>query len=198
MIDPPALLGTYTPPPARVGDRLYCRSRRAWCKVTSWTDGPIPWPKGVQVGIRSGPALIVTRELERAIRTESAIALKHWFGVRTNTVWRWRRHFIPGEGHVRTRGDRIIQRRNSAAGADVTRGVPLSDEVCDARSAAAKAAGRQPPPRWATTGWTAEQLALLGTMPDADLAAKIGRTPEAVRCKRTAAGIPTHTDRRRK
>jgi hypothetical protein len=194
----PALLGTYTPPPVRAGARLYCRLRRAWCRVSSWTDAPIPWPRGVQIGIRSGPALIVTRDLERAVRTESAEALKHWFGVSTHTAWKWRRRFIPGAGHVRTRGDRLTHRRISAAGADVLRGVPLSEEVCEARSAAAKAAGRKPTGRWAATGWTAEQLALLGTMPDTDLAARIGRTTEAVRSKRQVARFPTHTDRRRR
>jgi hypothetical protein len=165
--------------------------------VSSWTDAPIPWPRGVQIGIRSQPSLIVTRDLERAVRTESAESLKHWFGVSTWTAWKWRRSFIPGPGHVRTRGDRLTHRRISEAGADATRGVPLSDDVCDARAAAAKAAGRKPPNRWAATGWTAEQLALLGRVPDAELAARIGRTEEAVRRKRTAAGVPTHTDRRR-
>jgi len=194
----PPLLDTYTPPPARAGARLYCRSRRAWCRVTSWTDALLSWPRGVQVGIRSAPGLIVTRELERAVRTESAAAVKHWFGVGTRVVWKWRRAFVPGPGHVRTRGDRLTQRRNSAAGADAVRGVPLSEAACDARAAAAKAAGRRPPPRWEATGWTAEQDALLGTMTDADLAARIGRTVGAVRSRRTNAGIPTHTDRRRK
>jgi len=38
--------------------------------------------------------------------------------------------------------------------------------------------------------WTAEQLALLGTLPDADVAARIGRTPNAVRVMRDRLGIP--------
>ena len=127
-LDATVLLCTYAPPPVRAGARLYCRLRQAWCKVTSWSDAPIPWPRGVQLGIRSGPGLIVTRDLERAVKTESAAAVKHWFGVGTTAVWKWRR-LIPGEGHVRTRGDRLTRRRNSAAGADAARGVPLSEEV---------------------------------------------------------------------
>jgi hypothetical protein len=35
----------------------------------------------------------VSEELVRAIRTESAAALKHWFGISTGTVWSWRRAF---------------------------------------------------------------------------------------------------------
>jgi hypothetical protein len=38
--------------------------------------------------------------------------------------------------------------------------------------------------------WTAEELALLGTMPDAEVAARTGRTVEAVRVKRRRAGLP--------
>ena len=46
--------------------------------------------------------------------------------------------------------------------------------------------------------WTAEELALLGTMPDEDLAKQLGRTVEAVRVQRTRRDIPTARDRRRK
>ena len=42
------LLGTYTSPAARLGARVYCRFRRTWCRVTSFTDTLIPWPR-VQV-----------------------------------------------------------------------------------------------------------------------------------------------------
>jgi hypothetical protein len=52
--------------------------------------------------------------------------------------------------------------------------------------------------RWKTTGWTPEQLALLGQLPDAEVAAKIGRTEKAVRVKRLKLGIATAVDRRRK
>jgi hypothetical protein len=57
---------------------------------------------------------------------------------------------------------------------------------------------RLPSGRWAETGWTAAQLALLGTLPDERLAACIGRTPTAVRVMRTRLGIPSACDRRRK
>jgi hypothetical protein len=45
-------------------------------------------------------------------------------------------------------------------------------------------------------GWTAEELALLGTAPDAEVAAEIGRTEGAVTLKRCKLGIPTFCDRR--
>jgi hypothetical protein len=46
------------------------------------------------------------------------------------------------------------------------------------------------PQRWAQTGWTAGQLALLGTLPDDEVAKRIGGTPGAVRVKRGKLRIP--------
>jgi hypothetical protein len=68
-----------------------CLYRGAWCKVTSWTDAPISWPRVLPAGGRSHPGLLVTTELRRAIRTESAEALKHWFGISTLVAWKLRR-----------------------------------------------------------------------------------------------------------
>jgi hypothetical protein len=45
--------------------------------------------------------------------------------------------------------------------------------------------------------WTAAELALLGTLPDAEVAERIGRTVGAVPCKRTTLGIGTARDRRK-
>ena len=44
---------------------------------------------------------------------------------------------------------------------------------------------------------TDEKLALLGTMPDAELAARIGRSPMAVTLKRTRRKSPRHGAGRR-
>jgi len=188
----PSLVGTYTAPEVKVGDRVWCRYRRCWCRVISWTDAPISWPRAARVGVPGGPGLWVNAELARAVRTESAAAMMHWFGVCHNPVWRWRRAFIPGNRQVRTEGDRIVHRRNSEKGAAVTRGVPLSDEVCKARSAAAKAAGRRPPLRGVWSDWTPKELAKLGTAPDDVVAIRIGRTVSAVRARRARLGIPPH------
>lgn len=40
--------------------------------------------------------------------------------------------------------------------------------------------------------WTAERLSLLGTMPDAELAARLGLCRDTVRTKRAAMKIPAH------
>jgi hypothetical protein len=45
--------------------------------------------------------------------------------------------------------------------------------------------------------WTDEQEALLGTMPDEEVARRTGRTSNGVRLKREKLGIPNPCDRRR-
>jgi hypothetical protein len=46
--------------------------------------------------------------------------------------------------------------------------------------------------------WTRRELALLGKLPDEEVAARVGRTPNAVRIKREKLGIPNPVDRRRR
>jgi hypothetical protein len=46
--------------------------------------------------------------------------------------------------------------------------------------------------------WTRKEKALLGTMPDGELATRIGRTAEAVRIMRQTLGLATAMDRRRR
>lgn len=194
---PPALIGTYTPPPVKVGDVVRCRYRRARCRVTSWTDAPVSWPRCNQLGVRGGSGLLVADELVRAVCTESAAAIKYHFGVSATVVWRWRRRFIPGQGHVRTPGDQATHRRLSAAGAAAMKAREWTDEERDARAGLSKRLGLRPTGRWSKTGWTEEQDALLGTMPDEDVAAAAGRTAEAVRCRRRVLKVKTFADRRR-
>jgi hypothetical protein len=144
MLSPPLLPGSYTPPPVRAGGRVYCRYRRAWCRVTSWTDAPVPWPRVNQLGIRGGSGLLVNRELVRAIRTESAAALRHWFGVGTKAAWNWRRAFrVPRLG---TKGSRRAHLAASLRGGAAMRAKEWADEELDRESAAAKACGTRPGP----------------------------------------------------
>jgi hypothetical protein len=133
--------------------------------------------------------------LEQAIRTESAAALMHFFGIRTTLVWRWRKWLGVG-GHRKTPGSRRLHQDVSELGAAVTAAKDWTDEETDRKSAAAVKAGVRPPPRWEAAGWTDAQKALLGTAEDAVIGRRIGRTVGAVRCKRTRAGIRTFRDRR--
>ncbi|HEX4612624.1 MAG TPA: hypothetical protein VH092_30800 [Urbifossiella sp.] len=196
--EPPALLGAYTPPAVKVGDVVRCLYRRAECRVTAWTDAPLPWPRCRQLGIQGGSGLLITVDLIRAVQTESAAALKHWFGVSTKAAWNWRKRFVPGEGKFRTAGSRDAHQRASEAGAAGIKAKVWTDEELDARGELSKRLGLKPTGRWAGQEWTLEQMLLLGTMPDADLAARIGKTEGAVRSRRAALTIPTFNDRRRK
>jgi hypothetical protein len=119
MPAPPPLLGTYTPPAVRKGDRVYCRYRRAWCRVTSWTDAPVPWPRGLPPEAGGWPTVVVTRELERAIRTESASALAHHFGAHVALAWRWRKWLRTGRAG--TPGSRLAIGAASRMGAAARR-----------------------------------------------------------------------------
>jgi hypothetical protein len=109
-IAPPHLIGNYVPPVVRQGDRVYCRYRKAWCRVTGWSSGPISWPRVQQIGVRGRPGLLVNSTLERAIRTESAAAMAHWFGLSLKPVTWWRRAFGV-KGRLGTPGSRQISRK---------------------------------------------------------------------------------------
>lgn len=54
------------------------------------SDGRIPWPLGRVTG-NSNRALILYRDLARAVRRESASAVAYWWGVTAQTVTRWRK-----------------------------------------------------------------------------------------------------------
>jgi hypothetical protein len=52
------------------------------------------------------------------------------------------------------------------------------------------------PHRGGALAWRPEQVKLLGTMPDDEVALRIGKPPNAVRLKREKLGIPNPPDRR--
>src|SRR5262249_31421273 len=57
--------------------------------------------------------LLVDEELARAVRTESAIAIRHWSGVSEKCVWQWRRllrvpRFNEGSTRLHRLKDQIV------------------------------------------------------------------------------------------
>ena len=82
------LLGTYRTPRFRIGQRVRCLVRGEVI-ITSITEAPIPWP--IAKGGRGRHSLVVYKGLARAVRRESEQAICHWWGVRTTTVWKWRK-----------------------------------------------------------------------------------------------------------
>lgn len=152
-------------------------------------DGPIPWPRCRAFESRGGSGLLVDETLVRAIRTESAAALMHWFGVSSHAGWNWRRKFADGPGKFRTPGSKAAHEKASRAGAVALKVHGLTAEQADAMSKRAKRDGIQKrfKPRWtaANGGWTLAEVKLLrGSLTDAEIAAKLCRTVQAVRAKR--------------
>jgi len=191
----PVLLDTYNPPAVRAGQHLFCRVRDKWCRVTSFTDAPISWPRGQPIKQRGGGGVVVNATLERAIRTESAESLRYFFGVTVGVVWRWRKAFgIPRAG---TPGSAARIAESSAKGAAGMKAKKWTDEELDAKAKLFKQLGKKPPARWVADGWTDEERALLGTDDDEVIAARVARSEGAVRKQRTLRKIPVFRDKRR-
>jgi hypothetical protein len=70
------------------------------------------------------------------------------------------------------------------------RGQKLLQAEVERRRQTARERGFRPGDRWGDRRWTQEQQALLGTLSDAEVAARIGRTEAAVRAKRLRLQIP--------
>jgi hypothetical protein len=190
--------GPYTPPARNPGDPAVCRYRDAGVIVTSWSDAPIPWPRCQAPGQRGGSGLLVDAELARAVRCESAQAVRYWWGASRGAVYSWRKalgveRFKEGSKRLhdaaavetgrRTRGRKLppeeVERRRRTAG-DLDLGQHLWN-------------GFDPVKRW-----TAAELARLGTLSDEQLAGQLGRRATAVRVQRPRLGIASACDRRRR
>jgi hypothetical protein len=121
------------------------------------------------------------------------VAICYWFGVNDWCVWRWRKalgveRFNEGSAKLHA----VLNAHNAAK----LRGKPLPLQQVERMRAAAK--GRRAPLHPGGRPWTAKELRLLGTVPDAELAARIGRTEKAVRVMRRRRGIPNAADGRRR
>jgi hypothetical protein len=133
---------------------------------------------------RDGSGLLVTEELVRAVRTESVVALMSWFGVSHNTVYAWRKAF--GVEQWGTEGSKRLHQQLSQAGGATVRGKPQPKEMIRKRLLTRKAFGSRSGGRcWGEQAWKQEELSLLGTLPDDEVAARFGRTVNAVWVKRT-------------
>jgi hypothetical protein len=188
--------GPYRPPRLKIGDVGTCLYRDCDVVITSTSDARIPWPRcraRDQVG-GGGSGLLIDQTLALAIRTESAEALKYWFGVGTHAVWSWRKAF--GIGQRDTTGSQRLYDLTAEKAAAATRGKPLPASVRRkmrraslardaARSLRAYAEAHRRP-------WSETELALLGTMPDSRLARRLKRSRKDVRRERQASGIPRY------
>jgi hypothetical protein len=133
------LHGPYRPPRLRKGDRAMCLLRDCAVVVTGGTDARISWPRCRPVDVpRSYPSLLVDDELARAVRRESAAAVRYWWGVSEGVVWRWRRRRALGVTRTNNEGTRRRVRAASEAGAGKTRaclGRPTGSNAASGRPA---------------------------------------------------------------
>ncbi len=188
------LHGPYRAPALGKGDRAFCLFRDCEVVVTSWTDAPISWPRCRSVDHRrSAPSLLVDEELVRAVRSESAAAVVHWWRVSAFVVWRWRRAFAVTK--TNNRGSNRLVRAAAADGAEAIKAREWSEEEREVRRENALKNNLAQHLRMAyrDENWTGEEIALLGQLPDTKVARKTGRTQSAVRQKREELGIPNPT-----
>jgi hypothetical protein len=114
------LHGPYRAPRLRKGDRASCLFRDCDVVVTGWTDARISWPRCRPLDVpRSHPSLLADDELARAVRQESAAAVRYWWGVSVGVVWRWRKAL--GVTRTNNEGSRRRMRAAAEAGPPVCR-----------------------------------------------------------------------------
>src|SRR5262245_46802628 len=161
------LFGPYTAPALTVGDRVFCRHRDAEVVVYDWSAAPLPWPLCYRVGGRgAGKGLLIDDELERAVRHESALAVQYWWGVCQKTVCKWRAAL--GVYRTGAEGSRCLIHRAALHGLMARRnGEAVAIRV-----------------------WAEAERALVGALPDAEVARRTGRTYHAVRVMRAHMGLP--------
>lgn len=85
------IAGRYRPAAFRKGDHAFCLFRDTDVIITSWTDARIPWPRRRAIDQAGGSGLLVDEELARAVRNESVVALRFWFGASKTALQNWRR-----------------------------------------------------------------------------------------------------------
>jgi hypothetical protein len=199
VVTPELIFGPYRVPPLRKGDRATCLFRDREVIITSWTDAPISWPRCRPVDGRSAPWLLVEDELARAICNESALALRYWWGVTRGVASRWRKAFGIEKRNGTEGSQRLIQAAAKAGGA-VMAAREFTVLECEERRQRAieQNYGAFLTPGYHGPWWTEEELELLGTHPDDQVAELTGRTTEAVRIMRTRNDIRTAHDRRRR
>jgi hypothetical protein len=141
------------------------------------------------------PSLLLNDELARAVRTESAAAVCHWWGASHNVVRQWR-CFLDVDC-VNNPGTHRLVQATAEAGAEAIKEKEWTEQERQAKREAAHRVnlGRYLQPGWHGPRWTAEQKKLLGKLPDAEVARQIGRTTNAGRIKREKLGLPNPESR---
>ena len=174
---------------------------RGTVKIGGYSDAPIPWPR-----IWRRRSLVICGDLLRALRTESVYAVTHHWGLSRAIVSYYRQQLsIPrlNPGSYRLFREIVIEaarRLEARAKLSAAReGKPSTESARDRERL--RRIQRRPKPkelrrrmserlrrRFDLVGpyprWTPEELAMIGTMPDREVARRVGRSLSAVRGKK--------------
>jgi hypothetical protein len=187
----PVLHFSYETPNLRRGDPVDCLVRDCEIVITGWTDGPIPWPCGCPRRRSPGsPGILVEEELARAVRHESAKAVAYWWGVSGPTVCKWRRAL--GVDRQNNEGTQLLVHAAIDRATKANRRIGITDSYRQKqRENALRHRFWELAPK-VTRGipWTPEQLALLGTMYDREVAERTGHPKKSVQRTRQKLRIP--------
>jgi hypothetical protein len=146
-------------PAVKVGQKTSCLFRDVEVVICRSSDCRIPWPICYHARTRAaGQGLL----LGTAIQHESVASISYWWGVSRSPIHHWRAAFgIGGNG---TEGSRRLRRAVALGGLNA-----------------------REKPRWNDARlWEADELALVGKLPDAEVARMTGRTVNAVSVMRRA------------
>ena len=197
--------GPYYPPRTARGRFLVCQLRGT-VKVGGYSDAPIPWPK-----IWRRRSLVICGDLLRALRTESVYAVSYHWGLSRASVSYYRQQLSiprlnPGT-HRLIREFVIPASRTDEARAKLSaakEGKPSTESARDRQRL--RRIQRRPKPeelrrrmserlrrRFDLVGpyprWTPEELAMIGTMRDREVARRLNRSLSAVRAKKFALRV---------
>lgn len=85
MPRPRLYFGPYSTPLYQIGDTVFCE-RQGYVQIVGTSNGRIPWPLGRPRGKRGHSALVLYGDLTKAVRQETGVAIKYWWGCGISTV----------------------------------------------------------------------------------------------------------------
>lgn len=207
------LYGPYHAPRCRLGKKLLCK-RRGWVRVTRMSSGPIQWPmtterRGKAFILCGDLARAVRRESSVAVcywwgvtpqtvtvwrrvlgvpRLNEGSGLLHKLHAAENLTPEVTARAVRASHTPEAIARRTEKRRgqpmhpNARKGLEANRVKKHTEATRRKMSETHRQRGTMPP---GLRPWTAEELALLGTIPDRELAARTGRTISAIESKRS-------------
>src|SRR5262249_8124691 len=121
-----------------------------------------------------GSGLLVDDELARAVRNESAAAVMSWWTASQRAGYHWRRAL--GVTRTHNTGTKRLQRAAAAKGAAATQARGWSQAAREARRRTTVwlNLGRYVRPGGGRALWSAADVALLGKLPDEEVARRLG------------------------